>query len=1414
MSDERSRHGGKRFDAARAAGRGHGARPGLPPGKQTIVASKQWPTASVAGPGKRTLVEKLQLDSNAPATPPIDDLYEQKHTDLVAADSTNSAHPASGGAVLSELPFRTELEQSFGRPLGHLQAYTGASMELAPYGARALATENIVAFADTTPSPALVAHEVAHTVQNEQAGAAMPMTATGIGPSGSTAEAEADAVAGLIATHSPGVRLPPIAAAPGAHIQLSPGDVAAQWLDKRQDAARLRSLIAMRQQPEIVELLEQNAALADMNALHHAYGSMMIADIQGAVTEAAYLARARVYLGEQMPLDAKLRSRGQGDIQDILGDLEKLSDARALALIAGEAVPIAWTQPATASALATNTTLTAVKQALRERVSGDDYYRAMRTLLGKAERALAVQVAQAPPGPSLEGFTVTMADLGAAHAHMSPLALSPVSLARVDLAETRIREIDGSGNWMADPMKIRIAALAMTDLSGSERQALAMRLRDRPLANTIGGGMLTADALEHDNATAIKKAIVDVQTLAAVQTRAAHSVGLDVAMERAGELVRAARAELEALPTNAPEAEHQAAQAKLTRLESMFFGASSPMLAMMRTTTQRAGDADGGVGAIGAQLRTLGADSTTIAAEQLRAVPAADIPSLIATLRKIAAHDRISAMQRAGLLDTLSSGSLKVTPDQREQVSALVWQGAEPLELSARKTTDVPAPTREAPIVMPPMLSPPLMGPRPELVIALHDILDAMDLHAVHDVLGQLARMSDADQHALYADPRFRAKFNALPEGDAKSAAGHFKESLRVAQTSGAVVALRGYPTDIESEHKVHVEAIGAQVETEPGTQANLRRAYVLVEHLGGPKKIRGNPALLLSLAPSDRDAVERLIGRGAVGGAGLLGKRDQLSDDDDKETANQLIFGQPGLVDAGAKPGAITPATEAEFMYYRLREAADIRSGVAIADWLSTAGPSADESVAEFMVLYQRVHSADIGPGELAQLADLYYRALRRLDRYRAAAASLAGTAAQIVGATVATIVVTVASGGTLGPVAVGAMASVSAAASSAAAGAALRTRSTLSSMLRDAGTGAIEGLTAAAGASLAARVIRGATVGLPASRAAASVGAHAAANTSQAGAEIAAAVIDGALGGASGELFQTATDEATWDRGVAEAIAAMLAAIERGAAIGAAMGGSIGVGAQAIKKLGRVVGKATSESASAEATHTEATHTEPTDGSEHVHERFGPQKMETTGASPGVDPTPESIRQGTVRMEDHPDFPQVLEDLQAKGYEFTYDNRGAPRVKIVETVSSDGKPIGLKKYLFANRGMRWIDLEHELGHVGQMEAMESPMVTHRVLEDGREYTGPNRGGYLTEQLNAVTEYHNRLIEYFRLKERGVDPELLQAHADEVRKWRKEYLKKGKAERSPTVKNFIGKNLPDLPELDARWLAEQGGSL
>jgi len=684
-------------------------------------------------------------------------------------------------------------------------------------------------------------------------------------------------------------------------------------LDKTRDAQRLHALVAMRQQEAIVQLLEQNAHPEHMYALHRAYGSSMVRDVLDVLTEASYLARATVYLGEQMSLDTKIGSRGQGDVDTIFGDLERVPDARVLALFEGDAVTITWApltptgapsapEP-TGAWLPETTTLAAVKQALRGRLDADDYYRAMRLLLAKADRAIAVQNAHAgnpPPGMNLDGLPFTLDDRTIDPANPdvlgSPIALPPVPAARVDLTEERIREADAATNWFADPMKARQALVALADLDRTERRAMAIRLRDKPLSNVFGGMSLGEDALEFDDARAIQTAILNVQTLAYLQAQAMQGVGFEVALERAGELVRNARARLAQLPPNAPEAERQKAQGEVQRLEAMFFGPGSPVVEMLRVGASRAGDSDGGAAVLEAQLRALGADGVTIATEQLRAVPTDDAATLISTLRKVATENRLAAMQRSGLLDALSAGSMRITPDQSELISALLWQGAPPVELGSRlgpefgpelrpmtsqRDPGAQQPPATAPggppIVMSPGLGP-LLGRRPELVIALHDILDAMGKGAAHEALGRLARMSEEDQRAIYADRRYRAKREALPAGKEGSPERHFKDSLEMAEAAGARYALLAYPAG-DAEPQVLLEAMGAQA-AETG-QARLRRAYVLIARLGGRQQLEKHPALLDTLAPDDRSLVEWLTG-------GLLAERDEfLHDANHKETAN-----------------------------------------------------------------------------------------------------------------------------------------------------------------------------------------------------------------------------------------------------------------------------------------------------------------------------------------------------------------------------------------------------------------------------------------------------------------------------------------------------------------------------------------------
>jgi hypothetical protein len=142
----------------------------------------------------------------------------------------------------------------------------------------------------------------------------------------------------------------------------------------------------------------------------------------------------------------------------------------------------------------------------------------------------------------------------------------------------------------------------------------------------------------------------------------------------------------------------------------------------------------------------------------------------------------------------------------------------------------------------------------------------------------------------------------------------------------------------------------------------------------------------------------------------------------------------------------------------------------------------------------------------------------------------------------------------------------------------------------------------------------------------------------------------------------------------------------------------------------------------------------------------------------------------------------------------------------------SPRGELIRTEKAVVVRPGMRFLDLEHEVGHVTQIESFKSPIATERFLENGKRYKGPDRPGIFTMSMDKITEYHNRLIEFFRLKERGVDPDILKEHAKGVRDAREEYREKGISRgRGRSEIRWAEENFPDLHALASRFSAEEG---
>ena len=151
-------------------------------------------------------------------------------------------------------------------------------------------------------------------------------------------------------------------------------------------------------------------------------------------------------------------------------------------------------------------------------------------------------------------------------------------------------------------------------------------------------------------------------------------------------------------------------------------------------------------------------------------------------------------------------------------------------------------------------------------------------------------------------------------------------------------------------------------------------------------------------------------------------------------------------------------------------------------------------------------------------------------------------------------------------------------------------------------------------------------------------------------------------------------------------------------------------------------------------------------------------------------------------------------------------------PHVHIRQVLTSKGETIRLEKFLYAKAGMRYIDFEHELGHVSQLEKLKQPMPNEQVLANGRPYKGPEIPK-VNIQRGAIIEYENRLQEFFRLRDRGVDPHVLEEHANGVRAARQLYADRMQRARS-AGQNFVNQNFPHLPELDARFVREEGSAV
>lgn len=183
---------------------------------------------------------------------------------------------------------------------------------------------------------------------------------------------------------------------------------------------------------------------------------------------------------------------------------------------------------------------------------------------------------------------------------------------------------------------------------------------------------------------------------------------------------------------------------------------------------------------------------------------------------------------------------------------------------------------------------------------------------------------------------------------------------------------------------------------------------------------------------------------------------------------------------------------------------------------------------------------------------------------------------------------------------------------------------------------------------------------------------------------------------------------------------------------------------------------------------------------------------------------------------MEQHPDYDAAIQKAKDGGFEVRFS--GEASIEWTELYDLNQNFLRIRKVLNVAAGMRYIDLEHELGHIEQFTTRFGDTVP--PLEKKIEFSRHHRrdvdvlAGIMSEKEKAILEYHNRLVEFMRLYKRGVDVELLKEHAygpkfdkkDGIEHWYREYLWATNKEMSKSRAAWIAKHLPDLIGLQDQY--------
>ncbi|HEY2959216.1 MAG TPA: hypothetical protein VGM21_13555 [Actinomycetota bacterium] len=1036
-----------------------------------------------------------------------------------------------------------ELAPALGPELAGVGVAAGPGAGLPPRRpAAALGDE--LRFGSAMPPAALVAHELVHAAQAIRFGPAPPGAAAG--PDAAD-EREAGSLAPALLRGEPVT----VTQAPTAPVRFWEAyeDV------ERPGVLELRDAVSRLQADRAVDILAANREPAQMAALRFEYGPRFVRDLHWVLSAGktkTLWSLARVYLGDQLSLDERIDVENRvfgGDRDQILAQIEAISDEQALRIVTSETqfpglldTPPPGVAPAQAS-------MPNVEIALHDALDADSYYQAMSLLLRKASKASAqtwiaggplataeptlklplvlTPGAAGPPAGGQPGVWVLppvlediLAEPPASDAPgtvigpddlvFMPLLFDAVSVKRVELAIEQVARADEhtEGFIFNDPAPMLGSAMLALGVLGYTERRAAWAR----LQERHWAGF-SAEQVEKLRRLAL------FPDDALVLERAAIEANRDPYAYEGQMAVAAATAE-----SMLDEASRGAAASKDPAVQARY----ETELAHRQTVFSSLAfqTAIGAYEDYAGQLSALGAGPDRIARQALRRVDTAD--ALFGLVNGLPAKDRLSQSFQDKV--RYKADELGFNADQLEVLDAYLN-----LARDDKAGTNFNR-------------------------VALREVVSAFDDDAPHRALGLLHRMTPEQRDRFVAWAPYQTWYRGLIwRGDKGGWMYLFLTDANEGRTVDAIRKAALWVPWFAPTAKPRLFKVGAYEELLAAggeSQADRRRGYVLWTEL------QSDPNL--ELTEADRKLVD------------AYAEHRRLVEDlgwQERERVDEVFFGQPQLF--SGPQGAVDPTTEADYMFARLAARVKLRGSswrTVTDDVRQWRGDYLGPAVTEFLLTYGELRAGGVDRAGLATLVDLYHRAMHETDEIKHER-DLAGIIASIVGCVVAIGIVMLLSGGTLGPVAIGAIAALAGGTAAATAGALIRRESTGLEVLRDFGTGAIEGAMAVAGQALAARVVRALTVGT------AAVEAGAAAETAvqlstgaKVAAHIAGAVVDGAAGGAAGEVFRTATDEATWDRGVSEALSRVLAALGRGALTGAAGGFVFAGGIAALGGLAKV--------------------------------------------------------------------------------------------------------------------------------------------------------------------------------------------------------------------------------------------------